>query len=448
VNALAAALWALALTPSYPLSLAEPDFTAPGDPFKLVDLQYALSDTFSSEHAFLARARVRDRGYLGASFRGEERVLTLQTGRLRLAAEGQEGSFALRGGLRTRRLLLSAGAERITAPGARSWVLDPSVSVRLSADFELVGGLRGDTRRTPFVRASSLGFLWQRGARWEASGEYVHARERTAARSQNTRDSGLVSLVAQIGPAELSGGVRLDDTRGRFPRRHTESDLGLRLQLAPRLLLEGGARTRLERGTQLAHHYDGALTWFGRRFHLPRAGPAAQRAVALARRATEMGYNERRAFDDDARRAQRERLSLTSGRDPLREEMIALYQAQVEERPLPLLGFEMVDEADALAGTETRIGRVLLGVPWPLAWPFRAHEGSVPFLRLDLERERLLSGPRYPSITDTFTLTASLNREMDLRLSWARIAPSPLDLIRGIGRRRTVGVAFVYAYGR
>jgi hypothetical protein len=453
VNPWVLAIWVMALPqepppPAYPLALPEPDFVAPGRPFKLVDLQYELSDTLSTDHAFRARLKVRDRGFLGARFQGEERILSWQTQRLTLSAEGRQGAYAMAGGYRTRRFLLEAGAERITAPGAQGWRLGQSVSVRLSPDFELLGGIAGDTRLTPFLRSSSLGFLWQRGMRWEASGEYVHARERTAAHADNTRDSGVVALVAQWGPAELSGGARLDDVRGRFPRRQTETDAGLRFSLAPRLLLEGGARTRLERGTRASHHYDAALTWFGRRFHLPRTGAAAQRSLALARRATELGYNERRVFGEDERRAQRERLSLAREREELLDDLAGLYRAQVEERPLPLLGFELVDEADALEGTQTRIARVLIGVPWPLGWPWRAGAPEVPFLRLDLERERLLSGPRIPSVTYTATLTLELNREMDLRVSWARIEPSPLDLIRGIGRRRTFTLSYVYAFGR
>ena len=448
----ALAIWVMAQSaeppPAYPLPLPEPDFVAPGRPFKLVDLQYELSDTFSTDHAFRARVKVRDRGFLGARFQGEERIVTWETQRLTVAAEGREGVYGASAGYRTRRFLVDAGAERITTPGARGWRLGQSLSLRLSPDFELLGGIAGDTRRTPFLRTSSLGFLWQRGTRWEAFGEYVHARERTAAHADNTRDSGAVSLVAQWGPAELSGGARLDDVRGRFPRRQTETDAGLRLSLAPRLLLEGGARTRLERGTQLTHHYDAALTWFGRRFHLPRTGAAAQRSLALARGATELGYNERRVFDDDSRRAQRERLSLARQRDALLEDVVGLYRAQVEERPLPLLGFELVDEANALEGTKTRIARLLVGVPWPLGWPWQAGGPEVPFLRLDLERERLFSGPRIPSITYTAALTLELNREMDLRVSWARIEPSPLDLIRGIGRRRTLTLSYVYAFGR
>jgi hypothetical protein len=435
--------------PSYPLRQPEPDLFAPGDPFKLVDLRYSLSDTFSTDHAFAARVRVKDWGYLGASFQHEERTLTLQTQRWEVDAQGDEGAFALRGAYRAPRVLVSTGATRVTARGARGWVVRPSLAVRVTRDLELLASLDGDSRPSQFVRAASVGFLWQRGAHLEAFGEYAHLRESTAARADNTIDSGLLAAVAQLGPAEVSGGVRLDDVDGRFPRREMETDAGLRFSLAPRLLLEGGARTRFETGAaQRSHHYDGALTFFARRFTLPRAGRSAEHSLALARRATELGYNERRLFDDDSRRAQRERLSLARQRDELRDEIVAEYEAQVDERAVPTLGFELVDERDRVAGTESRIARVVLGVPWPPAWPWRSNDAAVAFLRLDLERERGLSGPGYRTIADIVRLTAFLNREMELRLSWGRESSSPLDLIRGIGERRTVTLDYVYAFGR
>ncbi|HEX6738697.1 MAG TPA: hypothetical protein VF310_10510, partial [Vicinamibacteria bacterium] len=432
MNALAALTLATLSLPSFPVRQPAPDFTAPGDPFKLVDLRYEMSDTFSTEHAFAARVRVRDFGFVGARFEGEDRALTLQTARFEAAAEGEEGAFTFSGAYRAPRFLVESSARHVTARGQRGWVLRPSLAVRLSREWELLGSVRGDDRPARFLRSASAGFLWQHGTHLEVSGEYAYERVTTQARADNTVDRGTLAAVAQLGTrAELSGGVELEDTDGRFPRRELASDAGLRISLAPRLLLEGAARHRIERGggSQRSHHYDGALTWFARRFTLPRAGESARQSLALARRATELGRNERVAFDDEERRAQRERLSLArSARDELHEPMLAEYQAQVDERPVPVLGFELVDERDALAGTETRTARVLLGVPWPPAWPWQHREDAVPFLRLDLERERGISGPQYHAIADTLRLTASLNRELDLEVSWTRREPTPLDL--------------------
>ena len=72
----------------------------------------------------------------------------------------------------------------------------------------------------------------------------------------------------------------------------------------------------------------------------------------------------------------------------------------------------------------------------------------MPFLRLDLERERQLSGPSFETLSYGASLAVALNREMDLVLSWRRTGATPLDLIRGIGDRRTIELSYVYAFGR
>ena len=174
---------------------------------------------------------------------------------------------------------------------------------------------------------------------------------------------------------------------GRFPRREGGVTAGALVPLAARLVAEGGAEVRLERGAGLrAHEYRGALTWFGRRFYPRRASESASRALELARRATRLGGNERSRSRDDDRRAQRERLALSRGREDLRGEIDALYRAQVAEREVPLLGVELVDAEDALPGVATRTVRGFVGVPWPPAWPWRANEAAVPFLRASTSR--------------------------------------------------------------
>jgi hypothetical protein len=435
---------------SYPLRLSEPDFNAPGEPFKLVDLRYGFSDTFTTTHAFAARVRVGGWGYLGAELEGERRTMTFEAHRLFLAAEGAAGEYDLLGRYRAPWFIFSANAHRRPPAQGGNWLLIPGISVRLSRDFELLGEVTGDTGpQGGFPRAASAGFLWQRGVRFEMQGEYAHAREVTEEGSENVRNTGTLRFVAQRGPAELSGEALLDDVEGRFPRQQREGALSLRLTLTSRLLLEGGGRIRFEEhANERAHEYRGALTWFARRFYLPRSGPAAARTLLLARRATEMGENERRVFDDDERRAQRERLSLSRHRDEVRDDMIELYRSQVTERPVPTLGFAFAESYDALSGFASRTARVQVGVPWRPGWPWRHDESAVPFLRLDLEREARLSGRDYEAIRQGLALTVSFNREMDLVFRWSRTDPTPLDLIRGIGRRRTVAVAYVYAFGR
>ncbi len=436
----------------YPLGpLAAPDFAAPGEPFKLVDLRYDVSDTDRTTQAFAARVKVRNRGYLGASFEGERREIAWTSQRLELSAAGEDGVYDFFGSYRAPRFILSTGAETGGSAEGSGWLIRPSLSVRLSPGLEILAGAEGNTRRPDdrFLRATSLGFLWQHGVGFEAAGAIARTRETVEAGFENTRDRGVLSVVGQVGTAELSGEGWVEDVDGRFPRREGGGSAQARVPLAARLLAEGGALVRFERGAGLrAHEYRGAITWFGRRFYPPRASESASRALELARHATERGGNERLVFTDDARRAQRERLSLSRHREELRDEMDALYRAQVAERQVPLLGLELLDAEDALPGVATRTARAFIGVPWPPAWPWRGNESAVPFLRLDLSRQRQTSGPDFAAVTWASSLSVALNREMDLVLRWSRSDPTALDVIRGIGRRRTIELAYVYAFGR
>jgi hypothetical protein len=115
---------------------------------------------------------------------------------------------------------------------------------------------------------------------------------------------------------------------------------------------------------------------------------------------------------------------------------------------VPLLGVEVAGSEDALPGVTTRAVRAFVGVPWPPAWPWQANETAVPFLRLDLAWSRQTSGIGFPAATWASSLSASLNREMDLVVRWSRSEPTALDQIRGGGRRRTIELAYVYAFGR
>jgi hypothetical protein len=115
---------------------------------------------------------------------------------------------------------------------------------------------------------------------------------------------------------------------------------------------------------------------------------------------------------------------------------------------VPLLGLEVAYRDDAFAGESALAARVLLGVPWPPAWPWRAGEESVPFLRLDLEHERITTASTFRSGVGRASLTVALSREIDLVLRFVRREPTALDVVRGIGVRRTVAFACAYARGR
>lgn len=427
-----------------------PDLAAPGEPFRLVDLSYRVSDTDRTTQAFAARVKVRDRGYLRASFEGERREVAWASSRLELEATGEEGVYGFLGSYRARRFIVSAEAQTGGPAEGSGWLLAPALSVRLSPGLEIGAWAVGNTREPDdrFLRAASLGFLWQRGLGFEAAGEVGRTYEVVANGSENTRDRGALSLVGQLKGAELSAEAWVEDVEGRFPRREGGGSARARVPLAARLLVEGGALLHLEQGAGLrAHEYRGALTWFGRRFTLPRAGEAASRARDLAHRATARGDNERVAFTEGERRAQRERLSLR-GHGELGDDVAALHRAEVAERNVPLLGLELLDAEDALPGVATRTARAFVGVPWPPAWPWRGNEAAVEFLRLDVSRQRRTSGTGFEAVTWSSSLSVALDREMDLVLRWSRADPTALDVIRGVGRRRTIELAYVYAFGR
>jgi len=436
----------------YPLGpKGVPDFEAPGEPFKLVDLRYHVSDTDSTTQSFAARLKVLDKGYFGASFEGERREVSWTSQRRELQASGEEGVYGRFGSWRAPRFIVSTAAETGGDAEGTGWLLTPSLTVRLSPELEAYASAVGNTSQPNdrFFRAGYAGFLWQRSARFEASGEFGRQYEVVAAGFENTRDSGFLSAVGQIGSAEIQGDASLEDVEGRFPRRQGGGSAQARVPLAARLVVEGGGSAQFERSAGLrSYDLHGGLTWYGRRYTPPRAGEASARALALARHATSLGANERFVTSDEERRAQRERLSLSHDRHELYDEMVDVYRAQVAERLVPLLGVDVAGSEDALPGVTTRTVRAFVGVPWPPAWPWQANEAAVPFLRLDLSWSRQTSGIGFPAVTWASSLSASLNREMDLVFRWSRSEPTALDQIRGIGPRRTIELAYVYAFGR
>ena len=440
---------AAAELPSYPLGpLPVPDFLAPGDPFTLTDLDYHLQDTFRTQQEFTARVKFKDLAYVRAVFFGETRGLTLTTHRLELSAFDSNGSWDLAADYRGRRLVASAVVRRLGSDSGR--LLEGSLDFRLTPEVELQTFVVGDSGRPDerYLREVALGVFWQHGSALEAGGQFDRSYESTAA-GENRHDLATGSIVAQLGAAELTGSGSYEDVQGRFPRRLGEASGQARVSLAPRLLVEAQADGSFEAGAGTRSHlYRGALTWFGRRFTLPRAGELARRSLALSRLASRHGEFEFATFDVDELRTQRERLSLSPHKRELLSDMEAEYRAEVAERPLPLAGVEVRQTEDALADVRSVSALAFVGMPWPPALPWRATEGSVPFLRLDLVHSQNTSATDFRADENTARLTVSLNREMDLLLRYTRTEPSALDIIRGVGSRRTFELSWVYARGR
>lgn len=445
----------------YPLGrVALPDLRAGDEPFTLTDLRYSLEAPDSATtHAFAARVRYKNLGYLGAEASGDRRGLSLTTHRIALSAFDERGRWDLAGAYRGGRFLAAAAA-RWRGAGDRSWWIEPSLSVRITADVEVEAWTVLDTHRPEARLVTEMGgdASWQHGSRLGVFAEFVRNYELIAVgveghRDENRRDTGLLAATAQLGPAAVTGRVSLEDVSGRFPRRSTDASLQLRLPLRRRLLLEGHGRGLYDNGAgEIVREYGGALTWFGRRLTLPRAGRSAERAVALARGATRLGEYELSAFGTEALREQRQRLALSPRREALREQMEAVYRAEVEERPLPLLGLGYRSRRDGLNGESVQVARVLVGMPWPPALPWRVRESSVRFLELSYEHEWHTTADSSSTVqksgTDLVSLTAALSRELDLVVSWSHAQPTALDLIRGFAEHERFAASFVYARGR
>jgi hypothetical protein len=420
-------------------------------------LSYRARDEGGTHHAFAARLRWRDRAYLGLESEGERRGMSLETARGVVRVHEEDGSWRGFGSWRARRLLAELDLHRRTRSDGRGLIVSGLGAGRLSADVELVARFVGDTRPAPhrlelpdrFLRAVSLGLLWQRGASFEGLLEGSHGRVRTSGGLEFERDELNLAAAGAWRAAEWAGEVGYQRDGGRFPHRQWRLAGEVRTPLRGRWLAQASSHQRFEPGLQrVDHSYAGSLGLFARRVRLPRTGESARRARDLARHATALGRQERRVFGADERLDQRRRLSLGPQRAELRDEIVALHRAEVDERPVPLVAAEVALSDDAVIGLTSRRYGVALGLPWPPAWPWRAGENSAPFLRLALARRRDTYASGLIARGDEATLEADLSRETTLALRWARPGLTPLDLAANRGRAHVFEIAYSFRLGR
>jgi hypothetical protein len=432
-----------------------PDLTTPGEPLTLYDLRYRVTDGVTTTHAFAARVKVGGKGFLGLDVDDENHRLTWASQRWDLAFGEQEGSYDLLGGYRAPRFIVETSAHRRSVGEGRGWLRGASVAGRLSSDRAPIGRFEGDSKPVPrttavedrFARHGSLGLLYQGGSRLEAFAQASRSRLRTSGGVESERDRFELAAQAYARVGQLSTEAIVENSHGRFPRREVAASIRAEVPL-DHLLFETQVFGRWERGgPRLEDRYRASLSWFGRRVRLARAGEAAARTTALAKRACALGYNERRDHDDAGRRALRERLSLSPGRQELAEELVALHQAQLAERNVPLLGLEFEDASDTVTAVRSRTWRAFVGAPWPLAPPWRSDEGASPFLRLSVERRRDLYGAALAVVEHAVALEAQLDRQMSLVVRWREGEPTPLDIVRGTPVTRTLELECAYAFG-
>ena len=404
----------------------------------VADLGFAVVDPGGPDHGRI-RLRLVDRFYLGARADGSTRGLTLSAARWDVAVEDEDERTALEGEYRAPRARARATAERDDRGPDDGWRLGLEAALRLSPDLELTLELTDDDRpRLGFDRtfeptsAVALGALWQRGDRLDLSGRLVSATVETAAGFElDSREVGL-EAVYQARHWRLAGSLQLEDLSGRLERRLAEADLRLAVRITSHLVTETSVRERheLDLGS-LERDVEASLTYYVRRFHFARGGEAGARTVALARRAGELGFNERRQHDPEGRRRLRERLASAGAAAADLETLIAdLYRAQIEERNVALGGISWRRDADNLVGSRYRELTAFFAIPWPNGrGPHRLihDEAAVDFLRFTYQRSERAISAGFATRGTTLAMDIALNRELELRFAWEDPAATGLD---------------------
>ena len=151
----------------------------------------------------------------------------------------------------------------------------------------------------------------------------------------------------------------------------------------------------------------------------------------MARRATALGFNERRVHTLDGRRALRERLSLSPGLGELPAAAEALYLAQERDRNVGHLGFDWRRRQERLTGSIERMVEVFVGMPWPVRGPFARDEAAVDFLQFRLTRIAR-SFTQVTRLEYHYEGVLALNRETHLLFRWVDPEPSRLQDALGI----------------
>ena len=457
----------------YPLGkLRFPPVTEPAEPVRLVDLSFGVDKEDSSDWSFRPRWKLGAKAFLGAAVRGKQLGAFLETQRLELRMSQEEGLWAFGGAYRASFFRATLDAERRPDD---TWNVNGVGSLRLSSDWELLLAYRHDaddsrgampsledfvetsrlpspTPATRTIRSGSAGFLFQHDNDLELNGEASVSRVRTGAGFDLTRARAGGDGIWNHSGFEIDGRAFIDRLTGRLSRSEALVELGVAFRFAAHFVATARARQAWQPGVErFIREYRGSMTFFGRRFRFARSSEVAEALLRTTRRVNELGYNERRVYDVAALRSLRERLSISTHREELASDIDALYRAQVRERNVPQLGFELVTAVDELVGSETDSYRMFLGVPWRMAWPFTRGESKVEFIRLEwIWRER-----RFPSVivggksrAQELSLSIELNREHLLQFRWADAGQTPEQLVYLSPRDQRFTFDYVYALGR
>jgi len=455
--------------PKYPLGpLRTPPIADAATPFRLVDLQYAFSDDGNVLSSFQTRVRIGTSLFAGGEVIGDRRGLFVDTQRIELGLSEENGSYEIEGSFRAPWFVF--GTRAFHEDG--EWAVSGAGSVRFSNDVELLLSHSHDLDRSLFspspvdefvrsgilpplgppsreLRGSSVGLLYQRENHLEALADARFSRVRTEAGFDF--DVQRYRAAAKWNPErfEIDGELSYESASGRLSTEGLTSFLGIDAELGSHVLARASTLQSWEPGVlRFEEDYRFGATFFGRRHRFARRSEASGRILELQRRANALGYNERRVYDLEGLRHFRERLGLSPARLELKQALDELYHAQVRDRSVLQLGFELEVAEDSVIGVARRGYRVLLGVPWPLRLPFLRSEDSVEFLlaELTVRHDDYSSGIR--AVSRELSVTAFLNREMSLAFRWQDPGITPEEIARERGLPSRFTVSFEYAMGR
>ncbi|HEY7697814.1 MAG TPA: hypothetical protein VIE88_05325, partial [Vicinamibacteria bacterium] len=248
---------------------------------------------------------------------------------------------------------------------------------------------------------------------------------------------------------ELDFALSYESRSGRLSAKELTASLAIDGEVFSHLLAHASTLQRWEPGVlRFEEDYRFGATYFGRRHRFERRSEASARILELQKKANALGYNERRVYDLEGLRRFRERLGLSPARHELREALDELYRAQVRDRNVPQIGFEVALGEDSILAVKRHAYRAFVGVPWPLRLPFLRSEDAVEFLAAEfIIRQDDYAGGIH-ALSRESNLRAFLNREMSLFFRWQDpgIGPEQVILERSLPARFTVG--FEYQMGR
>lgn len=455
--------------PEYPIGpLRLPPIAEAATPFRVANLRYAFTDDGGTVSSFETRVRGGGSLFVGGEVIGDRLGLFVDTQRIELGVSEESGDYEVEGSFRAPWFVLGTRASH----QGGDWAFSTEASIRFSNDLELLVSTSQDWDASAFtpppvaefaasgvlppigpprreLRATSAGVLYQFENHLEALADVRVSRVRTEAGFDLDVERYRFAGLWNPDRFQIEGGLSCENTSGRLSARELTASLGIDAEIVPHVLARASTLQRWEPGVlRFEEHYRFGATFFGRRHRFARRSEASAHVLELQRKANALGYNERRAYDIEGLRRFRERLGISPARLELKEALDDLYRAQVRDRNVPQLGFEVEIGEDSILTVERRGYRTFVGFPWPLRLPFLPGEDAVDFLQAELivRDEDYAGGVR--AVSREASLTAFLNREMSLFFRWQDpgIDPEAVILERSLPSRFTAG--FEYQMGR